>query len=393
MTATRRLLLQAAALLPFSKARADARALKRDYFKELGVRRFINAAEPFTALSGALMPPEVIEAWNYAAVENVRLDDLHDAVGKRIASLIGCEAAMVTAGAASALTLGTAACITGSNREFVRQLPDTRGMKTEVIIQKSHRYGYDHALRNCGIRFIEIETPDELEAAVNSRTAMMHFFNTNEPVGRIKGEEFVELGKKHGVPTFNDIAADVPPVDNLRRFSAMGFDLVTVSGGKGLCGPQNSGLLFGRQDLIRAARLNAPPNSDAIARGQKVNKEEILAALVTIELYLKRDHEADWREWEKRVNLIAAKVAAIPGVRAEMFVPEIHYRVPHLRIQWESDAVEVTVSEAIRRLREGEPSIEVRPSREALELGVWMLRRGEAEIVSRRIVEVLRHRG
>src|SRR5262249_21771880 len=163
--------------------------------------------------------------------------ELHDKVGERIASLIGCEAAMVTAGAASALTLGTAACMTGTDQEFIRRLPDTTGMKTEVIIQKSHRYGYDHAVRNCGIRFVEIETRDELERAINGKTAMMLFFNANDPVGKIKAAEFTELGKKHNIPTFNDAAADVPPVDALSRYTKMGFDLVTFSGGKGICGP------------------------------------------------------------------------------------------------------------------------------------------------------------
>ena len=139
-------------------------------------------------------------------------------------------------------------------------------MKTEVIIQKSHRYGYDHAVRNCGIRYIEIETAAELDRAISEHTVMMHFFNTNEPVGKIKLPEFVALGKKHGVPTLNDIAADVPPVENLSRSIKLGCDLVAVSGGKGLRGPQSCGLLYGRKDLIQAARLNGPPNSDAIGR-------------------------------------------------------------------------------------------------------------------------------
>ncbi len=363
----------------------------RDFFQDLGVHGFINAAEPFTALSGSQMPPEVVEAWEYACTRNVRLDELHDAVGKRIANLIGCEAAMVTAGAASALTLATAACLTGLDREKVRRLPDTTGMKQEVIIQKSHRYGYDHAVRNCGIRYVEVETADQLKAAVSDRTAMLHFFNTNEPVGRIKAEEFAALGKRRGVPTLNDIAADVPPLSNLSRSIQLGFDLVAVSGGKGLLGPQSCGLLYGRADLIRAARLNGPPNSDSIGRGQKVNKEEMLAMMVTLELYFKRNHAADWREWEKRVNIIRDRVSAIRGVTSEMFVPEIHYRVPHVRIRWDQGAIPFSVPEMIRKLRDGQPSIEVRPNTEnGLEMGVWMLKPGETEIVARRVHEILK---
>lgn len=370
--------------------KASAAPVARDFFKELGVRGFINAAEPFTALTGSLMTREVQAAWDYAAPKYVRLDDLHDAVGKRIASIIGCEAAMVTSGAASALTLGTAACMTGADREKVRRLPDTTGMKTEVIIQKSHRYGYDHAVRNCGIRYIEVETQDELERAINDRTAMMHFFNTNDPVGKIKLAEFAAIGKKHGIPTFNDIAADVPPVENISKSIKLGYDLVAVSGGKGLMGPQSCGLLYGRADLIRAARLNGPPNSDAIGRGMKVNKEEMLGMMVALETYIKRDHEADWREWEGRVKKIRDSVSAISGVRSEMFVPEIHYRVPHVRIQWDEKATRLTVRDVIKQLREGEPSIEVRPNtNEGLELSVWLLAPGETELVARQVRRVL----
>lgn len=375
----------------FSVRKTVAAPVKRDFFQELGVKEFINAAEPFTALSGSLMPPEIMDAMQYAAPRYVRLDELHDAVGQRIAHMIGCEAAMVTAGAASALTLGTAACITGVDREKIRRLPDTTGMKTEVIIQKSHRYGYDHAVRNCGILYVEVETREELERAVNERTAMMHFFNTNGPAGKIKLAEFVELAKKHGIPSFNDIAADVPPIDNLANSIKLGYDLVAVSGGKGMRGPQSCGLLFGNKELVRAARLNAPPNSDAIGRGMKVNKEELVGMLVALELYFKRDHSADWREWEKRVNVIRDSVASIHGVRSEMFVPEIHYRVPHVRIIWDQSASRLTVADAIARLREGNPSVEVRPNtKEGLELGVWMLEPKEVEIVARRVREVLK---
>ncbi|HYM13748.1 MAG TPA: selenocysteine synthase, partial [Bryobacterales bacterium] len=362
----------------------------RDYMQELKVHPFINAGEPYTTLTGSLMPPEVVEAIEYASKQYVRLNELHDAVGQRIASLAGCEAAMVTAGAASALTLGTAACITGANPEFVHRLPDTSGMKNEVIIQKSHRYGYDHAVRDCGIRFVEVETREELERAINERTALMLFYNRNDPVGQIHAQDYAGLGKKHGVPTFNDCAGDVPPPGNLSKYIKMGYDLVTFSGGKGLRGPQSAGLLLGRQDLIHAARLNGPPNSDAIARGQKVNKEEMLAMMVAVELCLTRDHAAEWQEWEKRVKQIAGAAGSVRGVTTERFVPEITYSVPHLRIRWDEAAVKITPREAVRRLREGEPSIELRSSPpDCLEVGVWMLQPGEAPVVARRIREVL----
>jgi L-seryl-tRNA(Ser) seleniumtransferase len=364
---------------------------KRDYFKELGIRPFINAAGTYTTLTASLMPQEVVQAWEYASRQYVHLEALQDAVSQRVASLARAEAAMVTAGAASALTLGTAACMTGKDRDMVRRLPDTSGMKTEVIIQKSHRYGYDHAIRNCGTRFVEVETADELDRAVNPNTAMMLFFNANNNVGQIKDEEFARLGKKHNLPTFNDAAADVPPVENLWRYTQMGYDLVTFSGGKGMCGPQSAGLLLGRKDLIEAARMNAWPNSDSIGRGMKVNKEELLAMMVAVDSFVNRDHKAVWREWEKRVKQVADAVASVKSVKTEQFVPEIANAVPHLRVTWDESVVKLTPRQVAQQLREGEPSIEVRPgSREALEIAVWMMQPGEAQIVGRRIREVLK---
>jgi L-seryl-tRNA(Ser) seleniumtransferase len=387
----RRRFLQGISSLPLLGSARAAAVPKRDYFHELGVRPFLNAAGTYTTLTASLMQPEVVAAIDYASKVFVPLIDLHDAVGKRIAELIGCESAMVSAGAASALTLGTAACITGTNEELIRRLPDTTGMKNEVIIQKSHRYGYDHAIRNCGIRFVEVETREDLEAAISPRTAMMLFFNANDPVGRIKVAEFAELGRKHKIPTLNDAAADVPPVENLSKYSKMGFDLVTFSGGKGIRGPQSAGLLLGRKDLIAAARLNASPYSDSIGRGMKVNKEEILGMMVAVEVYVKADHAAERREWDRRVKQIADTVTPVSGVKTEAFVPEIANAVPHLRISWDEAALGITAAEATRRLREGDPSIELRPgAKQCLEVAVWMLQPGEAQIVARRIREVLK---
>lgn len=389
----RRRFLKAVPAVPTLSAMAQAApkttTAGRDYFKELGVRTFINAAGTYTTLTASLMPPEVMAAMEYASRSYVRLNDLQDAVGKRIAQLLGAEAAMVTSGAAGALLVGTAACITGNDPEKIQRLPDTTGMKNEVIIQKSHRYGYDHAVRACGVRMVEIETREELERAVNPRTAMMLFFNANEPLGKIKHQEWVELGKKHGIPTFNDAAADTPPVENLTKYIRLGYDLVTFSGGKGIRGPQSAGLLFGRKDLIEAARLNTSPYSDTIGRGCKVNKEEMLGMLVALELFLKRDHAADEREYHRRVKVIADGVKSIPGVTTEVEVPPIANHVPHLHIRW--DQSKISVAEVVRKLREGEPSIEVVPgSKEALIVNPWMAQPGEAEIVARRIREILK---
>jgi D-glucosaminate-6-phosphate ammonia-lyase len=394
----RRSFLQRLGTLPFTGALltktgvVQAAAKPRDYFAELGVRTFINAAGTYTTLTASLMQREVVEAYDYASKHFVSLTDLHDKVGAKIASLLGAEGAMVTSGAAGALTCGTAGCITGSDMKAVRQLPDLTGLKNEVIIQKSHRYGYDHAVRACGIKFVEVETAEELERAANERTAMMLFFNANEPIGKIKAEEFVALGKKHKVPTFNDAAADVPPVENLTKYVKMGFDLVTFSGGKGIRGPQSAGLLFGRADLIKAARMNTSPNSDSISRGQKVNKEEMLGMMVAVESYLARDHKAEWKEWERRVKLMADSVTGIPSVATETWVPEIANHVPHLKVRWDQTKVKLTPQQVMKMLREGQPSIEASPAtdKDNLVLAVWMLEKGEAEIVARRVASILK---
>jgi D-glucosaminate-6-phosphate ammonia-lyase len=401
----RRRFIQSLSSLPFVGALLAPRNIEaavtarggRDYFKELGVRPFVNAAGTYTVLTASLMLPEVVEAMAYASKQFVSLNELQEAVGKRLAELIGCEAAMVTSGAAAALTVGTAACVAGKNPDFIKRIPDLTGtaMKSEVIVQKSHRYGYDHAVRNCGVKFVEVETADELEKAVSEKTAMMLFFNDAEPKGKINGEQFVALGRKHGVPTFNDAAADVPPTENLSKYTRMGFDLVTFSGGKGLRGPQSAGLLLGRRDLIEAARLNCSPNSDSIGRGMKVNKEELVGMLVAVESYLKRDAAAEWKELERRVKVLADSVANVKGLKTSTHVPPIANHVPHLKLEWDKAALKLTLGDVRKQLREGRPSIEISPyaapsnsPTEEMVIGVWPLQPGEVEVVARRLREV-----
>ena len=365
----------------------------KNYFQELGIRPFINAAGTYTAMTASLMPPEVIEAITYASKHYVMLDELNDRIGERIARLVRCEAAMVTSGAASALTLGTAGVLTGTDQRKIVDLPNLAGMKSEVIIQKSHRFGYDHAVRNCGVRLVEVETREDLERAINGNTAMMLFYNANNFVGKIQDEEFAQLGRKHGIPTFNDAAADVPPVENLWKYTKMGFDLVTFSGGKGIRGPQSAGLLLGRKDLIAAARLNAPPNGNTVGRGMKVNKEEMVGMLAAIEMYLERDHAHERREFDQRAEVIRSAAVAVSGVKAEVFVPEVANHVPHVRISWDTAAKGLTPAGVVTALRDGEPSIATRSENDTIVVGVWMMRPGEEKIVARRLREALERRG
>lgn len=377
--------------LPFAPG-IKAASKKRDVIAELGVRTFINAAGTYTALTASLMPPEVMDAMRSASRQYVNLIDLQDAVGKKVAELLECDGAMVTSGAAGALTVGTAACLTGKDHDKIRRLPDTTGMKTEVLIQKSHRYGYEHAVRACGVKLVEVETAEDAEKAAGPQTAMMLFFNDAEPRGRINAEEWVRLGKKLGVPTFNDASADVPPVTNLKRYTKMGFDLVTFSGGKGICGPQSAGLLLGRKELIEAARMNTSPNSDTLSRGMKVNKEEMVGMLVALEAYLNRDHEAEGREWDRRVATIRKAVEKCKTVSCSIEVPPIANHTPHLKIKWDQSVVKIAPPDVLKELRAGSPSIEACPmtNKEMLVFTVWMMQPGDAEVVARRAAEILK---
>ena len=345
---------------------APARLAGRDYFKELGVRTFINAAGTYTSMTASQMPPEVVDAIQYATGDYVNLDDLQDKVGERIAELLHCEYATVSAGCASAITLATAGVLSGLDRDKVSQIPDLTGLKSEVILQKSHEIGYAHAIRNCGVDLVFVETRKELDDAISDKTAMLWFLNAGLPNGQIKYDEWIEVGKKHGIPTFIDCAADVPPVENLWKYTKMGFDLVAFSGGKGLRGPQSAGLLLGKKELIQAARLHAPPRGNTVGRGMKVNKEEILGMLVALELYLNKDHQAEWKLWEEQIQLIHDAAASVDGVNAEIHVPEIANHVPSLKVSWDQNKVKIDGEGARAKLRDGHPSIQTVGDKESL---------------------------
>ncbi len=365
---------------------------ERDYFKEIGVKPFINAAAAYSAYGGRNMWPAVVEAMEYARKRNVVMEELHDAVGKRLASIIGCEAAMVTGGATSSMTLGTAACITGTDETLIRLVPDLRGLKNEVIIQKSHRYSYDHGVRNAGVQFVEVETVEELEAAVNEKTTMLFFFFLNDAKGAIKLEEFAALGKKHAVPTMIDGSNSVPPLERLSAYLDAGFDLAAFSGGKGLRGPYSAGMLLGRRDLIEAARLNNSPHSDTIGRGMKVSKEEVLGMLAAVEFSLTFDYSVENVRETRLVNLIADKLSVLPGITTKVSYPRTEGGRPHLQIFWDQSKTPLTVEQAQKALEEGEPSIRtpyLGLSDGELEVGCAMLKDDEVDVLVRRIGEVL----
>ncbi|MEM9141515.1 MAG: aminotransferase class V-fold PLP-dependent enzyme [Bacteroidota bacterium] len=366
-------------------------AAARNIFKELGLRTFINAAGTYTSMTGSLMPKEVTDAINYGATEYVNLDELQDKVGERIAQLLECEYATVSSGCFGAMTIGMAGVMCGTDTEKVKQLPNTEGLKNEVIVQESHYIGYTQALTNTGAKLIWVKTARDLEKAINKNTAMLWFLNAHAHKGEISWEEFVALGKKHNIPTFIDCAADVPPVENLFRFTKMGFDLVAFSGGKGLRGPQSSGLLLGRRKYIEAARLHTPPRGTTIGRGMKVNKEEVLGMLVALERYLAKDHEKEWKLWEDQIQLISDSAKSVKGVETEIHVPPHANHVPSLRVKWDEDVVGISPEEVRHRLRNGHPSIETVGGKTDVGITTWMMQPGQEHIVAARLKEVLQN--
>jgi L-seryl-tRNA(Ser) seleniumtransferase len=378
----------AAGLIP-TKAFAKAPAAKRNILKELGIRTFINAAGTYTAMTASLMHDEVVETIKQSAKQFAMLDEVQDKVGEKIAELCHAEAATVTAGCWSALVLGTAGVLTGMDMKKVAQLPNVTGMKSEVIVQKGHNIGYVHALTNTGAKIIEIETVQELEKAINEKTAMMWFLNSNAPMGKIQHEEWVAIAKKHKIPTMIDMAADVPPVSNLWKYNELGFDLVCISGGKAMCGPQSAGILMGRKDLIAAARLSAPPRGGNIGRGMKVNKEEIVGMYVALEKYINQDHDAEWKMWESKIDSIKTAVNSVEGVTTEISVPPIANHTPLLFIKWDESKVKTSNKDLMLKLRNGSPSIEVMANGTGINITVFMLQEGEEKIVAKRVREEL----
>lgn len=365
---------------------------KRDLFQELGVRTFINAAGTLTFMTGSLMHDYVLDVIRGSSRDFCLLDELQDKVGERIAAMVHSEAAVVTSGAFSALTLGLAGVLTGMDLKKVEQLPhlEGTGMKSEVICQLGHTVVYNHAYQNTGCKIVFVETIEDVEKAINEKTALLSFINILSDKGKIGHEEWVALGKKYNIPTCIDIAADVPPVSNLWKFNDMGFDLVVISGGKAIRGPQSAGILMGRKHIIAAARLHMPPRGFTIGRGMKVNKEEILGMYVALEQYLKYDHEKEWKRWEKGVAHIEDKVKPLKGVTTRVTVPPLGNITPTLAISWDNTVVKMSAKDLQEKLRHGTPSIEVGGVHDnTISITVWVMKPGEEKIVARRLVEEL----
>jgi uncharacterized pyridoxal phosphate-dependent enzyme len=364
-------------------------------YEELGVKTVINCVGTMTVLGGSILRPELEPVMAQAGRHFVRIADLEAAAGKRIAEMLKLPegySALVTSGAAAAIQSGLAGILTGDNEQFIRQIPDLTGMKSEVIIQKSHRNPFDHQLRTTGIKLVVIETRDEFRQAVNEKTAMMHFSNFANAAGQIKVDEWVKLSKEYKIPCMNDAAADTPPVSHLWDYANMGYDLITISGGKAMRGPQCAGLLIGRKDLVANAFLNNSPHEDVIGRSQKVGKEEIVGMVKALELYLNEDHEALWKEWQDRLEAVSREITRVDGVSTSFFVPDIANHVPHMSITWDSSRIALTTKEVSKRLADATPSIVMGggEDRPGLAMSSFMLQPGENKIVAQQLTRIFR---
>lgn len=364
-----------------------------DPYKALGLAHVINAVGTVTFLGGSLMPREVVAAWVEASKHFVNVAELHDKVGERIAKLIGVEAALVTTGAAGALLLGTAAAVTRGERDLIARLPDTKGMKNEVLIQKAHHSCYDNQLLDVGVKLIDVETADDVGKAVGEKTALMFFMNVAAEQGKIGREEWLKLARKHKIPTLLDAAADVPPLERLSGYNKMGFDLVAISGGKAMRGPNDTGLLLGKKALIEAGKKNANPNCGTIGRMMKVGKEDMIALLTAVERFVNLDHKAELRRLEQSIAVIEKALTGVPSLELERIVPPIANHVPHLIVSWDEKKVRVTRERVTKELFAGDPPIQIGrvggTGDKGILISVLTLEPGEDKVVGARLRAIL----
>ena len=366
----------------------------RDYFADIGVTPLINAAGGYSAFGGARMRPEVAEAIRYGTYNKAKVDDLHDAVGARIAEMAGAEAAMVTSGATAAMVLSVAGCMTMGDQTKIEQLPDTRGLRSEVIIQKNHRYTYDRALIVAGATLVEVVNEEELLAAIGEKTAMMFWLlaNHNPDGDNIEMDRYLAIAGEHDIPTFLDGATMTPPASNVIEACKLGFDLVGFSGGKGLRGPYSVGLLLGRKDLVHYARINGSPYTRAIGRGMKVAPEEYLGMMIAFEAALSINEQEDFARKREVFGRMSDQMKNVPTLKQNVIVDKGMVNELYLDLEWDSSVIKMTNKELIEELRAGNPSIRFRAlkfSGRRIHISTAALAEGQEITVGRRVAEVL----
>ena len=373
-------------------------------YEQLGVKTMINASGNGTGIGGSIMRPEVMAAMEEAGRSFVRLPELLEKAGQRVAELVGVEAAYITSGAAAGITIAVAACMTGKDIAKVHQLPNTDGMKNEVIIQVMQRNYYELMIRLAGAKLLEVGLANQtnswhLEPAINERTAAIVHFCAYSPEADLPIEEVIEIAHKRNVPVIVDAAAEFPPFSNLRRFADMGADLTIFSGGKGIRGPQPTGLVLGRKDLIEACAMNASPNH-GVGRPTKVGKEEIVGLVTALELVsVEEVLQAEFDSWEQRTAHMIEVLSRIPGVRAyrELAASSAEQStsgatpegVPVTQVRWDAEIVSRTGGQVIQELLEGDPRIVARVAAEGIELSPSTMQEGEERIVAERVAQAL----
>ena len=326
---------------------------RQNVYSRLGVKTVINCRGTWTYLSGSLEFPEVLQAQQEAGQYFVNMIELQRGVGRRLSELTGAESGIVTSGSAGAMAAATAGCMAGTDDKYIWQLPDTTGLKNEVVMVGG-RSAFDSAIRLTGAKLVLTYSPEELANAINDKTAMIYTTDLGEKLQRV-----LAIAKDHKVPLLLDDAAGIPPVDNAKLYARMGIDMYCFSGGKGLRGPQCSGLLLGRKDLIEAALLNSSPREGAVCRPMKVGKEEVIGCLTALETWLNIDEKKLYAEWNGRIDRIRKLVETVPGVKTETYIPDDGNRYPTLKISWDQQAWRFTIADCVEQLRAEEPVIEV----------------------------------
>jgi L-seryl-tRNA(Ser) seleniumtransferase len=394
MRISRRRLFQSGGLLAAGAtglepaAAAPTASATPEVYTRIGVRPFINCTATLTINGGSLMLPEVIAAMEQASHFHVNLDELMEKVGDRLAELLHVEWGIVTAGTAAALTHATAAVLAGTDPEKIQRLPNLDGLKNEVIIPRESRNAYDHAVRTLGVTVIEVNSPQELRAAIGPRTAMIELLGNYFGKANLDLKDIAPIARAAGIPIVIDAAADYLIVPN--PYLVQGADLVAYSGGKIIRGPQGGGLLLGRRDLVRAAWANSAPHH-AFGRALKVTKEEVIGMLRAVEAWRSdRDLAADFHTWESWYAHISSQIAKVAGVRAEVQGPIRGGPFPVLNISWDRTQVGLTAGEVGRLLLDGEPRIMTQAAGEghSFLLRPVAMKPGEYKTVARRLYEV-----
>ncbi|MGA2591890.1 MAG: PLP-dependent transferase [Bryobacteraceae bacterium] len=348
------------ASIPEPALAAPARSLElgANLYQSIGVTPLVNCRGTYTIITGSQTLPEVKQAMEAASHAYVQMDELMDAVGQRLAELTKAEWGIVTAGCAAALTHATSACIAGGDPEKMQRVPNLSGLKNEVVAPRYSRNEYDHAVRMLGVKMIEVETAAQFEAALGPQTAMVMILSCPAAErGELSIENASAIARRKGVPVLVDAAAETLTIPNIHL--QHGANLVAYSGGKCLRGPQAGGLLLGQKDLVRAAWINSAPHH-TFGRSLKVGKEEIMGMLAAVEMWVKRDHEGEWRQWQSWLDYIAEQATQVPGVTSEILQPEdLSNHAPRLRLHWDAQKLGITGAEVEEILLHGQPRIAV----------------------------------